>query len=88
MGASGPGLSSEQEAGEGPTAWALVQTGRPGHHSALSPTQLRKAPSTPLSLFFFLASLHSMWNLSSLARDRTFTLCIGNVCVCSVMSDF
>lgn len=27
VGAGGPGLSSEQEAAEGPTAWALVQTG-------------------------------------------------------------
>ena len=53
MGASGPGLSSEQEAAEGPTAWALVQTGRPGHHSALSPTHLRKAPATPPASFFF-----------------------------------
>ena len=85
VGASGPGLSSEQEAAEGPTAWALVQMGRPGRHPALSPAHQRKAPSTARSLFFFfffLALLHSLWNLSSLTRDRTCTFCIGSVSVC------
>ena len=27
-------------------------------------------------IFFFLAVLHSMWDLSSLTRDQTCTLCI------------
>ena len=39
-------------------------------------------PSTDIlrsSLFFFLAELHGMWDLSSPTRYRTHTPCIGSV---------
>ena len=33
----------------------------------------------PLSFFFFLAVLCSMWDLSSLTKDQTCALCIGSM---------
>ena len=30
-------------------------------------------------VFFYLASLHSTWDFSSLTRDQTCPLCIGSV---------